>query len=165
MHMVRREDSLSSESKVIHSDIQQRMIKVTFAFSLLRLLVHSREVYGFKFNKQPFGLTPTTPADVQYKWLKTYPFTQCKLKSAIKLRAVDGHSHFRINISSWFEIWSRAVKATPSEARTEIDLDWQLDLQGYAQTSCSKPNRTLIRQKYTPKTWRGKQKKKLNAQN
>lgn len=62
-----RKDSFSSERQDISSDIQQEMIKVTFAFSLLRLLVHSREVYGFKFNKQPFGLTPTTPADVQYK--------------------------------------------------------------------------------------------------
>jgi len=50
----------------MHSDFQQEMIKVTFAFSLLRLLVHSREVYAFKY-KQPYGLIPTTPADVQYK--------------------------------------------------------------------------------------------------
>lgn len=32
--------------------------KVTFAFSLLRLLVHSREVYGFKFNKRSLGSRP-----------------------------------------------------------------------------------------------------------
>ncbi len=64
---MRKEKTVCSESNVIHSDVQRRMIKVTFAFSLPRLLVHSREVYGFKFNKQPFGLTPTTPADVQHK--------------------------------------------------------------------------------------------------
>lgn len=158
MHMVRKKgQSWSSESNVIHSDFQQKMIKVTFAFSLLRLLVHSREVYGFKY-KQPYGLIPTTPADVQYKWLKTYPFTKCKLKSAIKLRAVDGHSHFWINILSWFEIWSRAVKAMPSGG-----THWNksgLAIRSAGLCANLLPNRTLIKAKILQKQGGKKEKKK-----
>jgi len=45
------------------------------------------------------------------------------------------------------------------EAHTEIDLDWQLDLQGYAQTSYSTKQNT-DKAKNTPKTWRKKERKK-----
>jgi len=45
------------------------------------------------------------------------------------------------------------------EAHTEIDLDWQLELQGYAQTSYSTKQNT-DKAKNTPKTWRKKRKKK-----
>lgn len=49
------------------------------------------------------------------------------------------------------------------EARTEIDPDWQLDLQGYAQTSCSTKQNTDKAK--TPKTMEGENKKNQNAQN
>lgn len=45
------------------------------------------------------------------------------------------------------------------EARTEIELDWQIDLQGYAQTSCSTKQNTDKANMHS-KNMEGRQKEK-----